>query len=214
MRDPLYKVRVEAHSKSINKIVKQICGVYRDVYSDDLEVRGNTPTERFHSILEIIRSEFEKGTRFSAEIGDEFGSNFAGDSEDILNSIRRRLEFDDVTPNQFYDCLLRVFCDISSQANQRYVDVPLGEVFRLAVADVRTRFLQNLNIRVGKNRHFPRMLSYVSELATELSVDGYQPLKIMNAAGAGRVSAVSNDPAKLKVRVDAEYFDGYEEWWN
>lgn len=61
--------------------------------------------------------------------------------------------------------------------------------------------------RVGANRHWPRLLLYLREIEDETDWgDNNRGLRLINASGRGPVAAEPEDPLRLAIRIDTNFF--------
>ena len=115
-------------------------------------------------------------------------------------------DIDDITPNQFRRAVFDTANALKRSGELVHISMP--DFLRQCLKRVFQRLEIRGRINVGPNRHFPRMMEWLHQIADDTEWDGVKGLKITNASGRGRVAAQPSDPKTLKVVLNADVLWG------
>ncbi|TNC74342.1 hypothetical protein [Rubellimicrobium roseum] len=198
-----------AASQAINKTIRMILDLWQEVFEEELEIGGDQSARRRDQLLETLRSKF-KDQQARAAVLERLGIKGEVDPEALIRILEKEFlgssrptSIDDFSPNQFLK-VLREVCRNRVQSDD-YRDIPLPDLLRAVLDRMFEEVRAPRAIRVGRNRHFPRLIQYLREYEKETTWEDGQGFRLMNASGRGSVSTNPDDPRKLKVRLNPDY---------
>lgn len=208
-----------AGGAAINKTIRMVADLWEEVFQEELIIQGQSPTQRRDYLLDVLRMRL-RDTATLQKFKDGFGSqwnepktdpnDFSSAVVDILvgeaEGVSSLTSIDDFSPNQFFSSL-RTECQRRVQSG-RFHSIPLPDLLRAVLDRMFQEAGATRRIRVGRNRHFPRIIKYLREYEAETTWGDRQGFKLMNANPGGPVRQYPTEPATLRVRLDPDIITG------
>ena len=201
---------VMAKAAAYSFVVVMIRRAWEHIYHEPMQIAGESSEAQFRCCMLLVSEKMQSEdegmewrTYLDLELKQVTPEKLGMAIIDGLSSKTTISEVGDLTPNQFRAAVLRVAW--MHVQRQHRVAIPLPAFLRACLKDVFHTIGGEGRIRVGANRHFWRMFTWLQEVADETSWQGGQGLKDRNAGGRGPVALNPYDPKTLKVHLDRDY---------
>lgn len=188
-------------SKVYWNAINALRDIWFDVYQEDVELGGQGPRAIYQELARKIHSKLQDQKLIAALHAGGIVKENLGDAS-IVGDSASHPNTDDIAPREFKEIIYE--CARNRGEPSASIDVAMT-VFQRDIYDLLQGQKEwTRKMYAGKNRHWPRTLQWIQEVAGETYWgDDGQGIKIMNQGG-GRVAA-QPDPRNLKVRICADY---------
>lgn len=196
------------------KATRLVCESWQRVIGQSLKLHSTQPLSRFEEALAHITSALKDSQSKAAKIKDDITEASKSDpaTHDLINDVlivnaetRRTIlerDMDSVPPRLCMDAIWNVARQNAS--NDEEVDVPLRDFLRAVMSEIAKNMGWPTALRVGENRHFPRMWQWLCEVTEASVVDGCHSIRVINTRGP--VAAFPSGPGELRIRLKPGYF--------
>lgn len=170
---------------------------WKQVFNEDLPTEGNNARDAYRQALDLVTKRLSSNARDARRLRSELD---IGDDQELGEALLNFADLDDIPPNEVKASIYRQSAELGDGRHElRYLlRLVLDEIFE----DRRQK-----QARVGANRHWPRLLLYLREIEDETDWgDNNRGLRLINASGRGPVAAEPEDPLRLAIRVDTNFF--------
>lgn len=201
---------VKISSMTYHKVITAIANAWEQQFGEPMPITGYTPTDRFTSVLELLKSKLQSRMDFQG-IAEQLDIPTPDSAEDLIAEVSGNdvevaqiQDMDDLTPNQVKQAIYEVAAEMGS--DDESVDVPMNIFLRNALKRIGVSASIELRMNVGANRHFPRLIQWLRECEAETDWgDDGRGIRIKNASGRGRVAEYPVDPKTLKVTINRSF---------
>ncbi|MBM3605663.1 MAG: hypothetical protein FJX25_13215 [Alphaproteobacteria bacterium] len=181
------------------------------VHGEPLELKKTQPRSRFEEIVGIfsmamdkaggapLKAAFEKEAAGNPEVSGMIGEMDKIAPQDRASFLLQDMEH--VSPHLAKTAIIESVQQLTIyDEGKRKVDLLLADLLREAMRRIADSMGWSYALRVGNNRHFPRIWQWVGEVCNDSWTEKGHAIRVI--AEKGPVPGMPSGPGDLRVRID------------